>query len=128
MTATCPVDPKHRAPDPLTLVLAMPPSVNGLYANVARVGRVKTKRYKAWIAEAGWQLVTQPRHSFPGNVLLEFRFGPRGPGDASNYIKAPEDLLVAHRIITDDSLVDKVSAEWAPDVRGCEVTITHRET
>lgn len=115
--------------EPLTLVLAMPPSTNNLFANSKAGGRFKTKSYRAWLAEAGWQLATQARRQFPGDVTLEMRFGPRQPNaDCSNKIKAVEDILVTHGVLVDDRHVVKVSAEWAPDVRGCEVTITHRET
>lgn len=115
--------------EPLTLVFATPPSTNNLYGNSRHGGRFKTRRYKAWIAEAGWQLVTQPRHSFPGDVVLHIRLGPRIPNaDATNRIKAAEDLLVSHGIIVDDRHVVSATAEWADDVKGCEVTISERET
>jgi len=111
-------------PDPLTLVIAMPPSTNGLYANLPGRGRVKTRAYKTWLTEAGWQLKQQPRHSFPGDVEVEIRIGPRNrAADASNRIKATEDLLTAHGIIVDDKHVVKVSAEWSNDVKGCQVDI-----
>lgn len=115
--------------EPLTLVFAMPPSANSLFRNVPGVGRVKSKRYKAWIAEAGWQIQSQPRLAFVGDVELAFRFGPRRPNaDVSNRTKAGEDLLVRHGIIADDNQVVRVTSEWAADVNGCEVTITSRET
>lgn len=125
-------DPEYRAEyelaiGPLTLVFAMPPSVNDLYRNVPGVGRVRSKRCKLWLAQAGWQLQSQPRLAFVGDVDLVFRFGPRKPNaDVSNRIKAAEDLLVKHGIIEDDRYVVKVSAEWADDVNGCEVTISGR--
>ena len=39
--------------------LALPPSVNQLFANVAGKGRVRTGRYRAWAQVAGWQIKTQ---------------------------------------------------------------------
>ncbi len=114
---------------PLTIVLPMPPSTNRLFANVARKGRVRSRVYSDWSTEAGWALKQQPRHSFPGDVELSMRFGPRDRrSDVTNRIKAAEDLLVEHGIIADDRFVVRAVAEWAADVRGCEVTITHRET
>lgn len=111
--------------EPLTLVFAMPPSTNNLFANSRTGGRHKTKTYRAWIAEAGWQILTQPRRSFAGEVSIEIKVGPRQPNaDCSNKIKAVEDLLVSHEIIRDDRYVKRVSAEWSEDVKGCQVTIT----
>ena len=37
---------------PVTLVIPMPPSVNGLFRNVPKVGRVRTRTYLRWIDES----------------------------------------------------------------------------
>ena len=39
--------------------LALPPSANQLFANVASKGRVRSERYRAWAQVAGWQIKTQ---------------------------------------------------------------------
>lgn len=115
--------------EPLTLVFPMPPSTNRLFANVARKGRVRSRVYSDWSTEAGWALKAQPRHSFPGDVELLFRIGPRDRrSDCTNRIKAAEDLLVEHGIVADDRFVVRATIEWADDVKGCEVTITDRQT
>ncbi len=113
--------------EPLTIVIPMPPSVNRLFANASRGGRIRSRVYSDWSTEAGWTLKQQPRHNFPGDVELLMRFGPRDRrSDVSNRVKAGEDIIVEHGIIADDRFVVRVTAEWAADVVGCEITITDR--
>ncbi len=105
----------------LTLHLPVPMSVNGMYANVAKVGRVKTKAYKAWIVAAGWELRSQFPKKVPGRVVISIKI-KRERGDVDNKIKCCLDLLVNHDIIDDDRNVERVTAEWA-DVPGAVVTV-----
>ncbi len=48
----------------IRITLPLPPSVNALYRNVAKRGRVKTERYNTWLQAAGWALKEQK----PGKV------------------------------------------------------------
>lgn len=120
----CRNKPAHpESVEPLTLVVPMPPSTNSLFRNVPGRGRALTSTYRKWIEEAGWQLASQPKWSFPGDVILTITVGPRKAGaDASNYIKAPEDLLVRHGIIIDDSYVYWGEYGWG-DVKGCQIDV-----
>jgi Holliday junction resolvase RusA-like endonuclease len=103
---------------PLTLVFAMPPSVNHVWQH-GKHGSYKAPAYKRWIAEAGWQIATQAPRSFSGDVAVEMRVGPRDKRrDLDNFAKGPLD---------DRNVVD-LRISWAPDVTGCEITITSRET
>lgn len=108
-----------------TLVIPMPPSVNALFANVPSRGRVRTRAYKTWSTEAGWQLRTQaPLPSYDGDVAVSIRFGPRDRRrDLDNLAKACLDLLTEHRVLSDDSAVVALSLAWCPETRGAAVTV-----
>ena len=99
----------------ITLTLPFPPSLNNLFINVARRGRVTSSRYKAWQLLAGWELKAQR----PAPVLGRYRLTltltapDRRQRDADNYIKAPSDLLKTMGVITDDSLAQAVTAQWS---------------
>lgn len=106
------------------LVIPFPPSVNGLFAGKKR--RFTSGAYKAWQEEAGKTLQLQsPLPAFSGPVSLTFRFGrpDKRRRDLFNLVKAPEDLLVKHGVIEDDSLVERGTVEWAEDVNGCLIEI-----
>lgn len=96
-------------------ILPMPPSVNGLYADRPG-GRRKTKKYKAWIEEAGWMIQTQAdrhhRHTGKVTLLLQVRRPDNRRRDLANLEKATSDLLVRHGILADDSLIERSHLEW----------------
>lgn len=100
--------------------LPMPPSVNGLFANNRRTGgRFKTKKYKAWITEAGWMLQSQAHrhHRHTGKVIstLLVRRPDNRRRDIGNLEKAAADLLVRHGIILDDSQIERSSVQWTTE-------------
>lgn len=92
--------------------LPVPPSVNAMYRNVPKVGRVKTADYKAWLNHAG-TLLNLARVTPFGKMRVELglMIPQRVKGDLDNRIKAVQDLLVAHKIIDDDTQVWKIVAE-----------------
>ena len=96
------------------LYLPLPPTTNHLYCNAHSGGRYKTKAYKAWIKEAGWQIQIQRPRKLSGWVVLDLTVERRSKRkqDIANRIKATEDLLVREGIISDDSLVQEVRARW----------------
>jgi len=107
------------------LWLPFPISVNRLFPG--KVKRHKSKEYEKWILEAGQILITQkPIKTFSEPVGVAYRFGQpdKRRRDIDNLFKCPNDLLVAHGIIEDDSLINKISGEWA-DITGCEILIEH---
>lgn len=108
----------------LCLVLPFPPSVNGLYAGKQR--RYKSKRYTAWCLEASMALMRQrPFKCFTGNVTEIISLGrpDKRTRDVWNYEKAINDLLVEHEVLEDDSLIQKGTIQWAPDVVGAMVEL-----
>jgi crossover junction endodeoxyribonuclease RusA len=104
--------------------LPFPPTTNSLFANVPGRGRVRTQRYRTWAVAAGWDLKAQQPQSIEGDFILEIILGrpDKRRRDASNFIKAVEDLLVEHRIVEDDCLAQKVSIAWG-DVQGCQAIV-----
>ena len=110
--------------------LPFPPSVNAMFRNLSGVGRVKTKRYKAWEEKAGWQLISQKPRKFRTPVNLLIVFGPKpGPSrswDMSNHVKAIEDLLVKHNVIDDDNsnIIKQITCTQEPDQEGALVHLS----
>lgn len=80
-----------------------PPTVNSMYQNVYRRGRVKTKRYVAWTQFASKELRGQSPTPIQTNKYgFIIYINPRSNADLSNYIKPIEDLLVTLKITPDD--------------------------
>lgn len=107
--------------------LPFPPSTNTLFAGKTR--RYISPQYKRWRTAAGWQLQGQRVKPITGKVCIsvELRAPDKRERDADNYLKAIQDLLVTHRVITGDgrSVVQRISAEWtAAGVPGALVTIS----
>ena len=86
------------------ITLPFPPSVNSLWRTWR--GRVHcSKRYATWRENAGWELVTQRPKPITGPVSVTIAAGrpDRRRRDVDNLPKAILDLMVAHRLIDDDS-------------------------
>ena len=111
-----------------TFLLPFPPSVNKLTRNIPGRGRVKTKAYKAWQMEAGLRLNLQRPKRMPGLVRLSIRAvkPDKRRRDLGNLEKAVSDLLVEHRIIDDDSLIQAISMQWwsSDNMTGISATLT----
>jgi crossover junction endodeoxyribonuclease RusA len=110
------------------LTLPMPPSTNHLFSGGAGHGRrYVSKEYEAWREHAGIELKRQRPLPVKGMVILFFEFQEkdRRKRDVTNFLKAPEDLLVHFGIIEADdcSIVREVRAKWSAEVEGCRITI-----
>lgn len=117
-----PLDP------PAMLVLPTPISVNSLFRNVEKIGRVITKEYKAWRKLTDQYLgAQQPLPQFNCPVRLTFYVGEKGVGmmDTDNVLKAYTDALVKAHVLTDDSRkwIRRTSAVWVPGMSGAVVRI-----
>jgi hypothetical protein len=106
----------------------VPPSTNGLYANIPKRGRVKTERYRTWLQAAGWDMKRYHNHHWDEPVYLTIVIGKlRSNADVSNRVKAVEDLLVAHQVIPGDTIewVKGVNVYLSPEpFDGVEINIT----
>lgn len=105
------------------LAIPIPPSVNSAWRNVAGKGRVRTKEYRVWAAEAGWALKVQRAPHIGGKVTVDIGVARIPNADVDNRIKPVLDLLVKMNVIDDDRYVEKVSAEWRDDITGAVVTV-----
>ena len=117
--------------------LPTPPSVNELFRNSMdgdrRGGRIKTEKYAQWEGRAMAELMLQKPKRNDGKVTLAFFFGEISPlADCTNYVKAPEDVLVKMGVIDGDNRkvvqgIDKIA--WVPAYVGMVVHITpYRES
>lgn len=83
-----------------------PPSVNALYANAPGKGRIKTARYKAWIADAGYAMQPQIRRwkELTCDVRVVMTVN-KARCDLPNLEKAPFDLMKIMGVYKDDKQV-----------------------
>lgn len=110
----------------LRVSLPFPPSINRLYRAIG--GRsILSEAYRLWKTEAGWALNLQHPTPVPGRVAVTIELSPpdKRRRDADNSGKAVLDLLVAHKIIEDDSsaFVREFTVKWSDQFEPCTVTI-----
>lgn len=104
--------------------LPLPPSVNHLFANAGKKGRVITPRYKAWRDEAGWSLLRQRPGSVSGRYSLEVYIQADAKADLGNLEKALSDLLVSHRVVEDDIQAWAIHLYRDPRLtKGCRLVV-----
>jgi Holliday junction resolvase RusA-like endonuclease len=88
--------------------------------------RIKTKSFRAWIVEAGQEIMIQRQKPIEGSVLVDIEVRrTNARSDVDNIIKGLLDLLVEHRLISDDRKVNRVSATWLDNEAAppCKVTV-----
>lgn len=102
-----------QAPHVITLP-SLPPPLSACFKNAAKRGRVKTDRYKAWIAEALDAVRASKPPYFDSPVMVEyfFRRPDRRPRDLGNLEKATSDILVTAEVLKDDSLIADMRLAW----------------
>lgn len=115
---------------PIRALIALPSpiSTNHLYSNVPGVGRVATKRYRAWKKVAKHYLVCQrPLPVFKHPVSIRVMVGELTVGemDSDNTLKAYLDILKWAEVIKDDNRkwVRKAQAAWVPEMTGAVAVI-----
>ncbi|WP_425087787.1 RusA family crossover junction endodeoxyribonuclease [Stappia sp.] len=101
----------------------MPPSANDLRKSFVKAGRVmsaKTERYAAWREAAVWEIAAQRPGRIEGPYVLAIavqrNWRSKRARDVDNIIKPISDALVKAGVVEDDSLAEKVSAQWADDL------------
>lgn len=88
----------------IKIELPVCPSVNGLYANKAGKGRVKSKRYREWANAAGWEVRAKKPVPIMGPYRLSIWLSDdeASTWDLTNRVKAAEDFLVDCGLIQGD--------------------------
>jgi hypothetical protein len=82
-----------------------PPTVNQMYFNMPKRGRVKTTRYQKWISDATCDIeLLKPRVEpvTTAKYGLIICLKKHASSDYSNYVKPIEDLLVNMGLTPDD--------------------------
>lgn len=98
----------------------MPTTTNNLYMPSEGRGKVKTPEYRQWIKDAENSLTGQRMVRFEGLVRVTILiYGGKGfdvDCDASNRIKAPEDLMVRLGVLRADDvrIVRESGARYIP--------------
>lgn len=98
----------------------MPPPYHALFNNMDGPGKIKSERYRTWISRAETALTGQRMVRFEGLVRLTILiYGGKGfdvDCDASNRIKAPEDLMVRLGVLRADDvrIVRESGARYIP--------------
>lgn len=110
--------------DCIVFTVPLPPPANSLFANVAGKGRVKSRRYRAWIKEAGWLVRSQRVGSIEGAVQIRVEIPNSARADTDAYFKGLVDLCVRNGLIEDDNskVVRGLTLDFA-DIEGARVTI-----
>ncbi len=105
--------------------LPVPPTTNHLFATGADGRRHVSKKYAQWMRDAKKFLTAQRRPAEPitYRVSLDIQVPRIKNADVSNRIKAVEDMCVKGGILKDDSLVERVSAEWIDTGPDCVLRI-----
>lgn len=94
--------------------LPCPPSINGAYANRKfgrGKGRFPSKRHREWKKEASWIIRATGIEKISGPYHFKIQISTGQRGDASNYIKLAEDLLVEMGVTDDDKRAMSSSSE-----------------
>lgn len=96
--------------------VAIPPSVNNLFANTAN-GRVKSGRYRTWRNAAGWDVKQQKARPIHGPVHLTYTYEEGATrADLGNLEKGATDMLVDLGLIDGDGpkVVRSITLQWGP--------------
>ncbi|ANL71908.1 endodeoxyribonuclease RusA-like protein [Rhizobium phaseoli] len=94
-------------------ILPFPPSVNHLFMNVPRGGRVKTAKYRAWEKQAD-AAMPSGIVKLQGEVIAVYTFGrpDRRRRDVANLEKAVSDTLVRWGVLEDDCQIEDNRQRW----------------
>lgn len=112
----------------IRFALPYPVTTNNLFATVGK-RRIKSEGYERWLRAAQGAILEQGRKKLHGNVSLSIALvrPDKRRRDLSNTIKCIEDLLVSMQVIDDDSLVQRISIQWADNGPACAVIIQQAE-
>jgi crossover junction endodeoxyribonuclease RusA len=94
------------------LSLPFPPTTNNLFRNAGRK-RVRTAAYDAWFALASTHVKDGHRQNLGAYCLsICLKRPDKRRRDIGNLEKAVSDLLVAHGVVRDDSLCERLTMQW----------------
>ena len=99
------------------LIYELSPSVNAAFRNVAKVGRVKTAKYKTWLEENTSIILQQLSEDFQaleGDLQIRFWMErSRKNSDLDNRLKTAIDILTTCGVFAkSDAQVVRITADW----------------
>jgi Holliday junction resolvase RusA-like endonuclease len=86
-----------------TFYLDLAPSVNAMYRNVPKVGRVKTSAYTSWVKNALNELIAQKARPVTPPVAITIELPETMRGDLDGRLKGTIDLMVKAGVVPDDN-------------------------
>jgi Holliday junction resolvase RusA-like endonuclease len=109
--------------------LSYPPATNNLYFNVPGKGRVRSDRYNQWLDESAWLLLAQKPGRVSGKFIAEITVNrpDNRRRDLDGLLKPLLDCCVKNRIVSDDSLAERITLAWANGGEGVRVVLTKAE-
>lgn len=125
-----PLSPEYRAGAKVRIELPYPPSINAAYANGGnKRGRHKTPVYTAWEHLAGACIKDSHRVGLgPYCLYIALRRPDRRRRDLGNVEKVISDLLVAHGVVKDDCLAERITLQWDSGMKAeCVVLVMPAE-
>lgn len=109
---------------PIRIELPFPPTVNNLNVNAKSGGRYRSPAYDAWFAHASSFIKDSHRARFGSYSLqIALRRPDKRRRDLGNLEKAISDLLVAHGVVKDDCLAERITLAWDPGLEADCVVI-----
>lgn len=115
---------------PVRIELPYPPSVNAAYANGGhKRGRHKTAEYRAWEQLAGVCIKDNHRLGLgPYSLSIALKRPDKRRRDLGNIEKVVSDLLVAHGVVKDDCLAERILLTWDAGLKAdCVVLVQQCE-
>ncbi|TBG37131.1 RusA family crossover junction endodeoxyribonuclease [Rhizobium leguminosarum] len=105
--------PQYQGVKSFSAILPFPPSVNNLFLNVTRGGRVKTAKYRSWEKEAD-AMKPEDIVSLQGDVVAVYVLGrpDKRRRDCENCSKAISDTLTRWGVFSDDSQIVDIRLRW----------------
>ena len=95
------------------LRIPLPPPLSACFTNNGRGGRVKTRRYNAWLQLATAKTVPPPPLiKGPVGVIIQVTPPDKRKRDLDNLLKATLDFLTKRPVIEDDSLIESLFMKW----------------
>jgi crossover junction endodeoxyribonuclease RusA len=100
-----------------------PPSANAIWRAVPGRGVIKSALYRTWLIDQTLKLHLQTGDRVEGHYHIHFKIQRKDKRrrDLDNLLKPLHDLIVAAGLVDDDSLCDRIVAEW--DGVGQNITI-----
>ena len=100
-----------------------PPSLNNAYVTIGRK-RIKSRRYRKWLAQSGWEILSQRAGCVGGPWAIDIALPANLRGDPDNRIKGILDVLVRQGVVDDDKFCQRINIARTKTTSGVVLTIS----